>query len=83
MLSSTREALKEEKARLTNALLENNYSKWVGRQFSNLSGKATEMVEEHLMVTVFLPYVYGVSEALKRLLKPLGVGAVMKPNQRP
>ena len=81
VLSSTREALKEEEAHLTNTLLENGYPRWMVHRFSNSPGKATERVEEQPKATISLLYVYGISEALKRVLKPFRVRTVMKPNQ--
>ena len=47
----------------------------------SLSGRTTERVEVQLKALISLPYVHGVSEALKRVLKPIGARTVMKPNQ--
>ena len=61
ILSLTWEALKEEKAHLTNALFDNGYPRSVFRWFSNLSGKATQRIKESPKATVSLVFVVALS----------------------
>ena len=81
VLPATREAFEEEKAHLANALLENSYLSLVVHWCWNLSGRTTERIEEQPKAMISLPYVHGISEALKRVLEPIGIRSIMKPNQ--
>ena len=57
------------------------YPRSVAHTCCNLSGKATERVEEQPKATISLPHVRGISVALKRVLEPIEVSTILKPNQ--
>ena len=81
VLSLGQEALEEESAHETKALLKNGYCSWVVCQFSTPHEKATGRVKEQPRVMIFLPYVYSTSESLKKVSKPFRVKTVMEPIQ--
>ena len=55
---------------MADALLKNCYPKWLIRQYSIPREKVAGRVDEQPRATFFLPYVHGVSDALKRVLEP-------------
>ena len=79
VLSSTQEALDKEKSHVADALLKNGYPRWLIRQYSNPPEKVAGRVDEQPRATISLPYIHGVSDALKRILEPFRIRTVMKP----
>ena len=80
VLSSMQEALEEEKAHVADVLLKNGYPKWHVRQCLN-PPKVMGRADEEPRATISIPYVHGVSHALKRVLEQFQIRTVMKPNQ--
>ena len=79
VLPLTQEAHDEEKAHVVDALLKNGYPRWLVCWYSNRPEKVARRVDEQLRVTISLPYVHGVSDALKRALESFHIRTVMKP----
>ena len=66
---------------MTTALQKNGNPRWLICWYSNPRREKVEGFKDELKETVSLPYVQGVSQALKRVLKPVHIRTVMRPYQ--
>ena len=66
---------------MVNVLLKNGYPGWLLRRFLRTPEGVGRTRDEQPRVTISLPYVHGVTKALKRILKPYRIRTVMKPYQ--
>ena len=73
MLSSSVEAQRGEESHLIDALVRNGYPKKLIRQHMRNRERVEDSADDRPEATVCLPYVSGVSEALKRVLASVGI----------
>ena len=79
VLSSMREALEEEEAHVAEALLKNSYPKWLCGRYLNPPEKVAVRVQEEPRAAISLPFIQGISGAVKRVLGPFRIRTVTKP----
>ena len=80
-LSSSGMERTEEEKRVTGALRANNYPSGFIQKHTITSRRREELEIERPQTTLTLPYVRGLSEAIRCVLTPLGVKIVFQPLQ--